>query len=122
MTDISEETRLAARRPVAARLAAVRVAWPAFTAELAADRPIYLLAAIYVVVASILAALLPARPSIDYLLYAPIWLRVGTAALLIYLLARTLPRSSASAPSTRSGGSSPGPPPTSRRARLPASC
>ena len=91
MTAITEEIRLAVRRPVTSGWAAARAAWPAFTAELAADRPIYVLAAVYIVLANALALALPGHPPLTYWLYAPVWLHGGSAAILIFLLARTLP-------------------------------
>lgn len=60
-------------------------------AELAADRPIWLAAAAYIVTANILAFALPSHPSIGYLLYAPTWLHAGPAIVLLFLIARTLP-------------------------------
>ncbi len=95
MTAKAEEIRLAVRRPVMSGLTAAkgiwRAAWPTFTAELAADRPIWLLAAVYIVLANALAFVLPGDPPVGYFLYVPIWLRGGFAAILIFLLARTLP-------------------------------
>ena len=95
MTAITEGIRLAVRRPVATGLTAAkgfwRAAWPAFKAELAADRPIYVLAAVYIVLANALALAIPSHPPVNYFLYVPVWLRLGSAAILIFLLARTLP-------------------------------
>ena len=91
MTARSESIWVALRRQLASGLTAVQAFWPRFTAELAADRPIYLVAALYVVVANALALTLPGHPSIAYLLYATIWIRSGAAVILIFVLYRTLP-------------------------------
>jgi hypothetical protein len=95
MSDIAEEEAPPGRRPILSRLAVAKARWGAFwpelREELAADRSVYLLAAVYLVIANAISLALPGHPPIFYFLYTPIWLNGAIAAGLIVVLARTLP-------------------------------
>lgn len=65
--------------------------WSKVQEEITADRLIYFLAGIYVLIAGLLSLALPRHPPLLPFLYAPIWLRLGMALLLGFVLVRTLP-------------------------------
>jgi hypothetical protein len=71
--------------------AGVRTFRPRLAAEFAADRPIYLLAALYLLLAEFLALTLPGHPPVLPLLYLPLWLRAAFGLLLGFVLLRTVP-------------------------------
>jgi hypothetical protein len=91
MSAVIEDARLAERAAAAARPAATSAFWLQFRAELAGDRLIYMLAALYVFIAELLALALPRHPPVSLFLYAPVWLRCGAGILLGFILVRTLP-------------------------------
>jgi hypothetical protein len=91
MAAIIDETQLAAHPP-AVSYAPAGIGFRArLKTELTADRPIYLLAALYILFAVLLSEALPRHPPVFLLLYAPIWLHAGGAILLGFILVRTLP-------------------------------
>jgi hypothetical protein len=90
MRTASEKTEEAAAGPAGWRLSAL-LFWQETRREIAGDRAIYALAGFYVAAAVILALAVPGHQSVNLLLYAPLWLHGGVAALLLFLLARSLP-------------------------------
>lgn len=91
MTDVFKEARQHESRPAAMAWATLRATWPQVREELAADRLIYLVAAVYVAAANTALLMITGRPALTYSLYAAVWTRVTIPAALIFVLVRTLP-------------------------------
>jgi hypothetical protein len=91
VTAAAEKTEPAPRLMAAPSFPAGAAFRQAVRHELSLDWPIYALAAFYVLAAMVLALALPGRQHLTLFLYVPLWLRGGLVALLLFLIARSLP-------------------------------